>query len=862
MINKIYKSLGIVSLVTFCLSIVTGCSDDIDIQGQNYSDGLNIELTIDANDVDTRALTGQQSPFTEAEKKFKTVDIFFYKSGVSTPVKVATYTDKKHEDKIILNLTEDDVKNIFGISSIEEEGNCRVFAVTNVSDEDYASSNVTKATATIDELRSIKAHTPEFGQAPDKFRGFSMITKNIDGDNVSFSNKKAVGTIKLKNFAAKIDVFIKFSPELSPNVALSDGTPTAEVHILNGVTSVNFEGFNKNLINDDDYYSIRVDANEEDRRGFEALGEKDELYKEENGAWRWVTSDPYYTYPNSWEDTPLETHATSLILKVDWKKNGENNTFPTYYSVPLDLQNRLIESNHYYRLKLNINSMGSENIGDPLEIEGELEVLEWGHADLEAEIKDLRYLEVSQEQIDRDGNYYTAVVNGKEALVTIPFVSSHKVELREVKIKWLDFQKPVTSGSGRSAYYKTPYTADSIYCNITKFVKSLDELNKNDWHCAYIDDINKTITIKHNLGRSVEGSNAYTPNTGEKYLLFSYHIDIILKHENYEPRFAKDEIHIIHHPSIYVDGEVNSGINDTSTSLSREENRDRYYKSSGAAYYHYGWARVNGENIAKSLGVPRIEAPFGNLNGITKSGWGSFWDTGSDNPIMYIINATQLEQGSPYHIRDPRVTEENHNLGATWASAPHFEDGKFTVTSKTYQLSYYYPTNESMVEEAMNAISPQYRVSSSFGACESTVSKDDARRRCASYQEAGYPAGRWRLPTYGEMGFLTYLASQGIIPPVFGGDFFGISVDVAYWTAHGAYKVNKSGGLDAQDNSKKYYVRCVYDDWYWTKKDSKNNWVPDKINSPYNGNGILPDGTVFVWGDRRKNNPQDENDKN
>ena len=82
------------------------------------------------------------------------------------------------------------------------------------------------------------------------------------------------------------------------------------------------------------------------------------------------------------------------------------------------------------------------------------------------------------------------------------------------------------------------------------------------------------------------------------------------------------------------------------------------------------------------------------------------------------------------------------------------------------------------------------------------TSKDfqNALRRCASYQENGYPAGRWRLPTRAEIEFVMSLSNKGYIPALFDGTYFD--------GAGNGY--TSSGG--SKDN---YGVRCVYDLWFW-----------------------------------------------
>ena len=830
-----------------------------------------IVLTFDTNDSETRALTGETTPFTETERKLNTVDIFFYKSGSTTPVKVESVNEKKHGDKISVSLTDDETKDLFGLSSLEDTGSCIVYAVANVSDEDYTASGVTKASATVEQLRTIKANTPSFAT---EFDGFAMFTKKESGDVISYSNMKAEGRVQLKNLAAKIDVFVKFESNIqdtdgdSWNVATNKGKPTAEVHIINGVTAVTLNGLDKNILTDNDYYSIRNDAEDDYRRGLEEISEEDEYYK---AGFLWASDNSYYSYPNLWEDTPLEQYATYLLLKVDWTTYDETEIenlpdfHTTYYKVPIDIEGNQLQSNRYYRLKLNITTLGGENFGEPLEIEGEWEVLDWGHASLKSDLREVRYLEVSQKQTDIDGTEYTVVINGDQGLVTIPFKSSHETEIESVNISYTSYIDYTNNGaSNRKEIITDPGKTNAMNLTVSSFEKqALSELENNNHHCAFVDNVNHTVTIKHNIGATTIGNGYYYPNTAEQYMYYTYYITIKLKHTNSTQDFENSTIKVVHHPAIYVSGETNEGYNFTWNALAganASQDRSRDWSIANAANI-YGWTRVNNNSYDGT--------EYGGLSGLQKmfeiSDIGS---NKSNSPIMYVVTVSQLDgaktvgtQQMTFHIRDPRVTESNTLQSSGWASAPHYQNGKLLANSGyTLNQGYYYPTNRSEVDEVKYAMSPRFRMASSFGNPKNNITTlEEAEKRCASYQEAGYPAGRWRLPTFGEMAFVTYLSKKQLIPPLFGGRVLFWSVDAKYWCAQGLYKIDDNGNLNAESNSGTRYVRCVYDDWYWVREDGV---TPDRIKNPYNLDGLASNGTVFIWGDKKKNNPQDANDKN
>ena len=238
-----------------------------------------------------------------------------------------------------------------------------------------------------------------------------------------------------------------------------------------------------------------------------------------------------------------------------------------------------------------------------------------------------------------------------------------------------------------------------------------------------------------------------------------------------------EEIEIIQYPAMYIQGSLNPG----------------YGVSSSRGYV------------------------FVNGNTQTNTSWnvvaGSLNTGTSNSPYMYIITVTSFADNQ-YTIGDPRVTHFD-NPDYSFTSAPS------TSGASPRTLSYYYPTRSS--EDYENIIAPRFRICSGYGRLnQGTVDNlDEAERRCASYQEAGYPAGRWRLPTRAELQYVGQLCAEGKIPTLFS--------NKSYWAASTAFTYSDSRGTFTETNSADV-VRCVYDDWYW-------------------GSDPVVSNTTFTWGD-------------
>ena len=231
--------------------------------------------------------------------------------------------------------------------------------------------------------------------------------------------------------------------------------------------------------------------------------------------------------------------------------------------------------------------------------------------------------------------------------------------------------------------------------------------------------------------------------------------------------------------------------------------------------------------------------------------WRAVWYTGGTFDI-YRINVSVLSDNK-FVIGDPRSTEPN-DLHYQFAGGPKlparngFAEAPALYGESPRSLKYYYPTEATARTEHM--LAPSYRVSSKFSGVEyggsgsgyiGDVKKEFAEYRCAAYQEDGFPAGRWRLPTKGEIHFIAQLSANGVFYTLF-------NDGSTYWSANGPVKISGNSVLDANTNTA--LLRCVYDSWYWGSDQSEYDaWR----QTPAGGNGDPSSPEFrnrFVWGDK------------
>ncbi len=281
-------------------------------------------------------------------------------------------------------------------------------------------------------------------------------------------------------------------------------------------------------------------------------------------------------------------------------------------------------------------------------------------------------------------------------------------------------------------------------------------------------------------GSVLEFNHTLNNTLGSTMDITPYEIDVKIYHKGAEQ--YNETIHITQYPAVFITQQINS-------------DPEAGNRTNNSATNVKGYTYVNNN-----------QERDGNYAGI----YGTYRDGTVNNPNMTIITVSQFEPGMTYILGDPRSTTVDNNLGSadnTWSvEAP---GGSATGTER--RLTNYYPTRTGITDTAY--IAPKLRIVSSYSrhGSGSSISYDNARKRCASWQEDGYPAGRWRLPTKSEVRYITTLSSLGIIPPIF-------YTNQYYWYATGRVRgsIFSDGTTGYNTNA---YTRCVYDEWYWDAID-------------------------------------------
>lgn len=279
---------------------------------------------------------------------------------------------------------------------------------------------------------------------------------------------------------------------------------------------------------------------------------------------------------------------------------------------------------------------------------------------------------------------------------------------------------------------------------------------------------------------------------------------------------VSDNVTIIQYPSIYL--ELNHTDADASTFLDAR-----------------AFPNPDNQTVVRARSGNNGSQRNGNYLGAL--GGGS--PTSRDKTVFTVSTLASMIGGSfdGMLIGDPRVPfstlseDDLTHQGLTWGSTDlgQYDEGDYTK----YLVA---------SPDKSNFIAPRFMFASGHLGSNANNSNftqggnwRTAAERCSAYQEDGYPAGRWRLPTEAEVSFCRQIQGNGYISGLY-------YPSNPYWTASGT--IYQSGSAHTPGDTETASVRCVYDLWYWGEEsyDNSGNKIPN--DSDGNPTGGTP---ATVW---------------
>lgn len=747
-----------------------------------------------------------------------------------------------------------------------------VFAVANCSTNLSSATSLENAKDVAVDAAAMVSDTPE-GYKVNASPRFVMTAEGGFEVGSGADAGKAVASLLLKRLASKVSLTITYDQNLSDpdhptliTTTNADGTTTVwtpmtegnvRVYLQNAVSNATLGGF--------------------------ATPQTRFTYADVQPAGEPLKASAFYTYPPKWaagsDDAPFIKIIQPWSYKT-MKNNGtdvapipvvvDESTVELYYKVMFPGMTELA-GNTDYQFTVKLTVLGGESTRDMKEITPTgFSILPWGattSSDLSPVVSETpKYLAVERKN--------TVVNNG--AGVSIKYTASGHATLTVTKIHKLVYGN------------HEPMIEREIYP--TKDEKVKDVYSDTWFENSYGTDLDKpnegTITLKHTLSTDFDaGSFAARP--------YEYALKLHLDSEGANTEL--DQVfYITQNPALVVKGELSDGYVNVNNHVAFKSDGSywatsntimaytapSYYTPSGKIEYKlinnikihniyhtgdfgkttetyffqassskYGEGGVTLSNDERY----RYNANHGYTKDEQQSRLGYVWTyadldkmTGTENKCEYRIIARFSPQAG-YYIEDPRIPSDELSSTDNWlyktinySTIP----GEKTSTERSYSpfstenatnsihtaIGKYSPAKRL---DSERLIAPEIMVASSY-ARTNAVFFEGAILRCASYQEDGYPAGRWRLPTEGEIVMLMKLNENNAIPNLFAGEYFASSgryYDNASkkfynYTPYNATEAQgrnpnakqKTSGTDYNYDDYRHYVRCVYDTWYWGQK--------------------------------------------
>ena len=607
-------------------------------------------------------------------------------------------------------------------------------------------------------------------------------------------NSTVTADVALKRVAAKVTMAVKIpkSIEVSQDVLMypvladDQGNVTLKSSFRHGISKSYLHG---DYPEDNDIHIIS------EKITYTLVSETDKEYVFECGI-------PFYTYARAWEKG--SDHAAYMTFEMPWgldeNEDGKADTgiATYYYQILINGGGRSFERNCWYDMSVRVGILGSSVEIEPKPIDDlTYYILDWttepesdhmggGDRHEDVKIENYTYLVVHNTRLEID-NASTGVIN---------FDASHKVDVAlSKKAREVEGVPGLVTGSNVGAFY--------VNCGSDPKVESLNITVDNNFE---IDNTAGKITFTHIIDKS---SNIYSPVY--VYATVWLETDGVDGMSEDEEEFS-EELTIVQYPAMYI---------------------------------------IPDESVVRSVYVNSYRATTASHDVISINGWdlGGAPGTDNGNKYMHIITVSSFAKDDKFPVSVPDVTGDiryiigdprqrdcdlnlntsGYDMTASTDRARGWAAGVQGGQQVSGTLDHYYPT--SVDGDAYRIVSPKFRISSRLGGY-SAGDATGAKMRCASYQEDGYPAGRWRLPTTAEILFVIDLASKGAILPLFNGSSYYFSA------THRVRNYNNNPDVATQsgDNS----VRCVYDEWYWGSNQDA------EINPNSTGDA---DKYLFTWGD-------------
>ena len=743
------------------------------------------------------------SSSTDYEKQLNRLDCFFYvKDKTNEPCVYYHKAEVNDLERATISFIVDDLKlkEIFPSGSL-----CDVFVIANLPEEYTFSAKTTETTmqALGELVLDMTEGEYDVIGMPFVMTGSSRVQKG--------RNSSATADIKLVRVASKVTMTVKVPKRIElgegdnkkimlPVLMDDDGNEPLKTAFHYGTKKSYLIG---------EFPDAPSNYIQTDKISY-TLSETTETHYV-------LTCDmPFYTYARKW-DKGAE-NAAYVTFEMPWgedkNKDGQLESYRTYYyQILVSGKDREFKPNTWYDMVVTVGVLGSIVEEVPAELDvWSYYILDWteetpngeygsGDRDENVEIEKFNYLEVPQSHIEMNNVSTVAIRYNASHKIGVKFDTKGGKTVEGLPGTTDEYALYINNGSGKPAAAKLQI----------KVGEELQNIEEKHLSTLFTDNNKGSLTFNYTLPDDV-----YSP----AYVFLTIWLDIDGDGVKDTDETLTENVMITIYPAIFIVG-------DNSAQYSIFING--YYNKNHSDGNGLGWLSINNQRVGKAAG----DGSSTYMHVISISAF-------NENNYTFVYKNNENKE---YIIGDPRerssnklgISDDNNTANANTANTGNATNTsgwiKATDVNGTVRnLQYYYPT--STEANSYQVIAPKFRIVSMLaGYSESTTT--GAALRCASYQEHGFPAGRWRLPTTAEILYIVKLQSLGKIQQLF---YKGNT----YFSATDRVKVNSDNTYEWNTGTGNASVRCVYDEWYW---GSEREAIK---NSDYDNYG----GYQFTWGDR------------
>lgn len=715
------------------------------------------------------------------ENLVKSVDCFFYPNGATGSNAVFSALGRGADPvaegdstvyKVKIFFTDADAMRMFGDRN---SGTCELYVICNAPlSYDLNHSSVSELKELVVE-NDFTAQTVQgsFVMSADET---STVTLTTDAND----NRTARGRIKVSRAAAKIQFFL-----LIPDEFVDESNQMWEPVLDAGIGISMSNAVKKGKV-DGDYTVQAADYISYGSRALTALGAGEVVTGHEEYKYTHV---PFYSYPCAWSD--LSDYAATVVFRIAWRIQGEQDYQWKKYQLSPNISTLDLKRNQYYRTFVNVRSLGGADKESLIIIpDCDYEIIPWmnegasaGQGLVPGELVTYKYLVIDHPE---------QTINN-EPKVYFSYVSSSPIA--SVRINSIKYYVNANANPETTQNVNRTVTADSQDISTNAGTITVDKSNP------------EYVTFQHSLNNMYSALTIYATITNEDG--------------------CSQDVEVEQNPSISLYRKAKSGDVFVNGYFARVANSPFGTRFTQGGNYYYRDPRSTYNN-SNAVTMPNPSREYGATiyAGATSGSLSTYYTTEvrissfntGNNKYTYTYGGS--EHTEVYRIGDPRKTTEEV-YGSSWSLHPYLYYNNTTQgANEAWQEPLKILTTSQNAED-QNIVAPKFLVSSSLNAMltSNLPTFDQAVSRAAVYQETGYPAGRWRIPTEAEMAFIVARQQDGTIPDLYvsGSDYWSGSGRLMSISNSGTKITMKDGNGDKQS------VRFVYDLWYWGDDASTTN---------------------------------------